>query len=107
MGGGSVSALGPIRDDKREHVIQTSAGKITIEENLGHVVIKTDRLATKNVTVFLGTVFADTDVVVSVNGQFLDGAYEAGQHRKAETTTEPHVCYDDCTEDGSTGGCAS
>ena len=78
-----MSSLGPIRDRTRTHVIETDAGKITIQESPeGHIVITTDRLTVKNVSIFLNTIWADSDVAVSVNGQWLDDAYEAGQHRK-------------------------
>jgi hypothetical protein len=74
--------------ESRKHTIHLSAGKVTIEEAPeGHVVIATERLNVKHVSVFLNTVWADTDLAVSVNGQWLDGAYEAGQHKPKNGAT--------------------
>jgi len=82
-----MSSLGPQESRTRKHTIQLGAGEVEITEAAeGHVIIRTERLNVKHVTAFLNTVWADTDLAVCVNGRWLDGAYEAGQHKKKEAT---------------------
>jgi hypothetical protein len=87
---------------KRTHIIETEAGKVTVEEGENHVFIRTEPLNVGNITVSLQTVWRDCDTAVSVNGQYMDGAYEAGQwkHRPqyyctgCETyTNQPGECH--------------
>jgi len=64
---------------ERTHIIETSAGKITIKESDRHVMITTEPLNVQNISAMINTVWRDCDTAVCVNGVWMDEAYAAGQ----------------------------
>lgn len=59
-------------------------GDVGVEARDGHLLIRTDRIAASNISVFLNTAWTDTDLAVSVNGTWLKDAYALGQHREPD-----------------------